>query len=495
MRAARQSVRVTIVGGGYSGAAAAVQLARGCGTRLAITIVEPRAEVGRGVAYSTDDPDHRLNGSLDNHLLDPAEPEALRRWCERHDVLARDPDALASNGRIYLRRGDFGAYLAETALAAVAGTGSALSHDRDVATGIRASASGFDVLTARGAVHPSDLVVIATGNGGPRLSAPLAPALAAHPAVIADPMDLTRIRSIPPTAGVLLVGSGLTALDVISTLLRRGHEQPIVSISRHGLRPRPQRPPSAETSVARLLARIEGEVPAFVSAAGTPPTARGLLHALRARIRQGEREGEDWYRAFDDLRDVVWQVWPGLAPEQKARFLRRLRPWYDAHRFRSPPQNEAIVADAERRGVVTFVTGRLRTAEALGDAIRVQWDDGCCPGGTRTERFDAVVNCTGLDPSCGARENPFLAEVLGQRLITVDACGMGFAVDAQCRPIAADGAANPRLRIVGPPTAGTFGDPLGVLFIAPQIRRMLPGVFADLGLAHAAGRTDRLSVA
>jgi uncharacterized NAD(P)/FAD-binding protein YdhS len=237
-----------------------------------------------------------------------------------------------------------------------------------------------------------------------------------------------------------------------------------------------------------LLARIEGEVPAFIREAGTPLTTRALTRALRRRIEEDRRAGENWYRAFDDLRDVVWQVWPLLAPAEKARFLRWLRPWYDMHRFRSPPQNEAMVAEAEQRGLVTFETGQLASAEAAHDGIRVvcrsrprQGHSGAGSGGSQFSTHDVVVNCTGLDPTCGARANPFLAALLAQGVIRIDDCGLGFAVDAQCRPIAAGGAVDPRIRIVGPPTAGTFGDPLGVLFIAPQIRRMLPGVLASLG--------------
>lgn len=464
MATSRRNLRITIVGGGYSGAAAAVQLARAAPAPLAITVVEPRERVGPGLAYSAPDPDHRLNGALDNHLLDPGEPESLRLWCERRRILAGDPEALAPNGRVYLRRADFGAYLAEATPAAVEGAGSSFRHARTTAVAIRAGGSGFDVLTQDGDVLAGDMVVIATGNGGVRLPASLAP-LASHPALVPDPMDLGRVRAIPRGARVLVVGTGLTALDVISTLVRAGHRGPITAISRHGLRPRSQRPPSAEGGggMARLLARIEGEVPAFVRAAGAAPTARGLLRALRNRIREAQGDGESWYAPFDDLRDVVWQVWPTMASAQKRRFLRWLRPWYDVHRFRSPPQNEAIVREAEARGQVAFTTVSRHRREG-GDPAA----------------FDAIVNCAGLDSSFGARDNPFLADLLAQGLARADDCGLGFAVDAQCRPVGAGGAAHPRLRMVGPPTAGAFGDPLGALFIAPQIRRMLPGVFADL---------------
>jgi len=105
---------VTIVGGGYSAATAAVQLVRASEQPVAITIVEPGEEVGRGLAYSTTDADHRLNGTLENHLLDPADPGHFARWCADQQIAVRDPDAIGPHGTLFVRRHDFGAFVAET---------------------------------------------------------------------------------------------------------------------------------------------------------------------------------------------------------------------------------------------------------------------------------------------------------------------------------------------------------------------------------------------
>jgi uncharacterized NAD(P)/FAD-binding protein YdhS len=67
-----------------------------------------------------------------------------------------------------------------------------------------------------------------------------------------------------------------------------------------------------------------------------------------------------------------------------------------------------------------------------------------------------------------------------QGWLVPDATGVGFAVDAKCRPLDASGVPSDRVRVIGPPTAGAFGDPRGAMFIAAQVRRMLPGVFASL---------------
>ncbi len=480
-------MRIAIVGGGYSGASAAVQLLRRSPARLAITIVEPRAEVGYGLAYGADDPDHRLNGTPANHMVDPEDPAQFQRWCIERGLLTKDPDAIASDGSIFVRRQDFGRFVADVVRANAAHpvTGSAIRHVRDVAIDALSHPDSFRVVTAENAPIEADLLIVATGNPLARFPAPFDRELAAHPAAIAAPGDLQRVRAIATDARVLVLGSGLTALDVLSTLVRDGHVAPITVVSRRGLRPRPQRPAPAsraDASPGALLERIEGPVAPFILAAGNPTTIRALLMALRNRIREVERDGANWYDAFDDLRDVVWQVWPRLDAREKARFLRKLRLWYDAHRFRAPPQNDAIVRNAERRGVVVFRTARVQSVAVTdGDGpIRVALRE----RGTQTSQivnFDTVVNCTGLDPAAGARDNPFLVALINRGLLTIDSSGLGFAVDAQCRAIGANGASCDRLRVVGPPTAGTMGDPLGAIFIAAQIRRALPGIFTALG--------------
>jgi uncharacterized NAD(P)/FAD-binding protein YdhS len=453
---------VTIVGGGLTGAAAALQLAR-ARPDLAITVLEPREELGRGIAYTAPDPDHRLNAAPEGHTLDPDDSGDLRRWIAATGVLASDPEAVAANGVVFVRRHDYGRYIGERVR-----EHPGIRHRRDAAIDVVPARASVTVRTAAGAALESELVVIATGNARPRLPAPL-DRLAGHPAVIEDPSDLARIRAIASDARVLLVGGALTALDIASTLVRLGHRGHITVISRRGLRPRAHRNAPPSPDAPSVFQRTQGPLPAFVLAAGSPPSVRRLLRALRRRIAEVEAAGGEWQTAFDELRDVVWRLWPAIAPEDKRRFQHRLRQWYDVHRFRAPPQNLALVEAAERAGIVCYRTARIASAESIDGAIVV---DG--------ESYDAIVNCTGLDPAAGVAGNPVLAAMVERGLLTRDPSGLGFAVDAECRPIGAGGAAEARLRVLGPPTAGMFGDPLGAPFIVPQVRRALPGMLAML---------------
>jgi uncharacterized NAD(P)/FAD-binding protein YdhS len=481
------SIPIIIVGGGFTGAATAVQLVRASEAPLDVAVVEPAADLGRGAAYSSTDPDHRLNGSAGTHMVDPLEADALVRWCESTRLLERDPEALAPNGHLYVRRSDFGRFVGETVAAnARRPNGSAIRHVRDRAIGVTRTEGGWNVALAGGMRLDARMLVAATGNGGMRLLWPFHPALASHPAVVADPFDAERIRTIARGARVLVIGAGLTALDILSTLVRRGHTQPLTVLSRHGLRPRPQRPPNPDSTAARLFERIDGPIPDFI--ADTKPTARAFIRALRRRIAQAQAAGGDWYGPFDDLRDSVWKVWPMLDTVEKKRFLRRARPWYDAHRFRTPPQNDALVGEAEANGGVVYRRGRLQEAAAEGRAVRVRWLENS-NGETVEGVFEAVINCTGLDAACGASDNPFLSSLIAAGLLRRDPTGFGFQVDAQCRAIGSGARPVERLHVLGPPTAGTFGDPLGVLFIAPQIRRAMPGMIREV--ARAARASER----
>ncbi|MGE0796943.1 MAG: FAD/NAD(P)-binding protein [Lautropia sp.] len=466
--------RVAIVGGGFSGATAAVQLVRRSDMPVAVCIFEPRESLGRGLAYSSDDPDHRLNGVLDGHVLDPEDPYEFERWWHER-VGDRDAEAFAPNGSVFARRSDFGAFLG-SALADYRTANAVGSTIRHVRQSVRGVDSGDDrpvVRTGDGCEHPADMVVLATGNAMPEPAALFSRAGGDPAGIVVSPYDDIALRSIAPTAKVLVVGSGLTALDILTTLLRAGHETPIDVVSRRGLRPHPNRLTSevSPRSEPHLISLIDGPLPPYL--ADFSPSVRWLTRRLRLEIRRSIQNGATWHEPFDALRNVVWKVWPQLPPSEQRRFLRRLRSWYDVHRFRAPPQNDVFVRAAEAEGTVRFRAARVSAVQVREKQLEVELIEPATGTASKT-RYDAVVNCTGLDPASGAKGNPLLETLLARGTLTVDASGTGFAVDARCRPIAASGEAASRLYAIGPPTTGTFGDPLGSIFIAAQVQRLVP---------------------
>lgn len=483
--------RIAVIGGGFTGAAFALQALKEVGEPLSVVIVEPRAELGAGLAYSTEDPDHRLNAPGEIHFAVPDALDGFLRWFSETGGFARDPEAAAPGGGLFPRRREFGAYVADLVrphLAEAAGA-PGIEHLRARAAEVHERDGAMAVALDGGEALDADVVVLATGNRPAPPPRPFDGALGSHKAVLAAPWDPALLRAIAPDARVLLLGTSQTALDVIATLVRQGHRGPITAVSRRGRRPHARAAPG-DGPPPSPWDRLTGPMPEFLAAAGPPTTVLGLMRTLRARCREAEAAGETWHGPFDELRDAVWRIWPMIPAADQRRFLRHLRPWYDVHRFRMPPQTEALVARAEADGLVAFRAARPVSAEADGAEVRVAFRDRGAAG-LRSEAFDAVINCTGT--VAGPGDDPLSRALELSGIVRPHPTGLGWEVDAECRAVGGDGRARERVFVFGPPSVGTFGDPIGSPFIVAQIHRAMPAVRA--ALASAAGQASRIETA
>jgi len=488
--------RALIVGGGYTGVCLAIQLVRQTSQPLDITLIEPRAQLGQGMAYSTTDPDHRLNAPTYVHTAIPQEAWHFTRWCQAQGLNQQDPQALHADGARYMRRSDFARYLAQTLQDHAQVNGCRISHCEDLALDAQRTATGWQISTQGGQILQAGMLLLATGNPPLRLPTPFTGEWRAHPAVIENSLDTQRLKAIRPDARVLVLGGGLTARDALATLLGQGHAGPVVVMSRRGLMPKPQGPVLPVLSQidspgvldqlpgAVLMDRLANPVPDFLQAAGPAPTVRALLRALRKRIRQVSAQGVGWTVPFDELRDALWQLWPRLPLAQKQRFFQRLRVWYDVHRFRSVPQTDSAVQKALASGQLQFWAGQVQSVSASGTGVLLSLSrKGEGGRHSSAEAFDVVVNCTGLDTAAGLAENPLLQALSARGHVRLDDARMGLAVDAQCCALNAQGQSQADLRVLGPATLGTFGDPIGAMFIGGHVARTVPDM---LRVVHGA---------
>lgn len=483
--------RIVVVGGGYTAATLAVQLVRATDVPLELLVIEPRCEIGRGLAYSTADPEHRLNGPMDSHGLDPSRPDELRKWCARTGVFDRDPGCLAPNGHVFLRRSHLGAFASHTIAqhAFDQRSGSRIVHVRDVATSVMRTDRHFRVQTRHHGDLDAQMLFIATGNAEPSLPAPFPPDSRPHPSVVANPFGSAGIGYVQPNARALVVGAGLTSLDVVSTLLRIGRCSEILVVSRRGLRPSQHAPvilgtsPITSEQDLTRLPNPDAAIPSFLKR--EPLNILCWYKALRREVERVIAAGGTWHEPFDAARDAVRKLWPLLPAHEQRRFLRRLRLLYDVHRFRAPPMNDRAVRLAEAQGRVRFAAATLVRVDARPGSQTV--DVEMIEAGTdeRTRRtFDLVVNCTGVDFSTGWRSNPVLASLADEGMLRLHVNGWGFDVGENCEARDGRGDLQPLMRVLGPPSAGTFGDSVAVVFIAAQVRRIVPDLTRTLESLH-----------
>lgn len=472
--------RVVVIGGGFTGAIAAIHLARQATAPLDIQVIEPRSEVGRGVAFSATDPDHRLNSLANLHVVYPEDPLHFEHWLEQVGRLDSDPDIRAQNGSIIARRSDFGDYMREQFAAHVAGnsSGSKIRHVRNRALAIRRRDQDFLVEIEDGSALVSELVIVATNNEQPAtLEAFASLAAERHPRYIANPWEMAGLSDVEDESQVLIIGAGLTAADVAATVLRDKPKATIDVISRSGIRPA-SRVRAKASAPLPLWDRINQVPSLFEQKHGKLTSVQNILMALRCEIRELEALGKPWQLAFDDVRDSARTLWMQLPLEEKKRFQRHLRRRYDSCRFRHAPQTEEIVDAAVAGGRLRFHRGRILRASAASNGIEVVWYHDAS-GGERSCAYQAVVNCTGPATRPDKMNNPLLQSMIANGIAIVAPLGIGLDVDEHCRVISATGEAQSGLYAFGALTFATFGYALAGPFIVDQVVRVVPDILSD----------------
>lgn len=94
MRPSQGGLTVAIAGGGFGGAAVADHLARHSAFREGqIVVFEPRAHLGRGLAYDTNNDAHRVNVPANRLSLDIEDDDHFVRWLDRNDERLRSRSA------------------------------------------------------------------------------------------------------------------------------------------------------------------------------------------------------------------------------------------------------------------------------------------------------------------------------------------------------------------------------------------------------------------
>jgi uncharacterized NAD(P)/FAD-binding protein YdhS len=437
---------VAIVGAGFSGVMTAVHLLRGASPRsLRVLMVNRSGAMARGVAYGTNSPAHLLNVPAGKMSALPDDPTHFVHFAQ-----SRDP---AIGAGTFVRRSIYGEYL-EHLLAESAANRPAGSLEQVVTEvrGVEPDRAWASILTADGRRITVDRVVMAVGHYPPAHPPGFSATFVASRHYIRDPWTPGAMDSVLTMAPVLLVGTGLTTLDVALALQARGVPGAI-AVSRRGLLPRTHDPKVPAAEPAHRPAALE-----------TENTACGYARVVREQI---ERLGSsaNWRQVVDSLRAITPQLWQRLGPVEKERFMRHLRPFWEVHRHRASPETGAAIERLLKSGWLSVCAGRFAGAEIVGDAaevaVRVRGSSE-----RRTFRVGAVLNCTGPATDVRTAGDPLLDALFHWGQARPDPLGLGIDVAENGAVISASGEASRVLYYVGPLIRARDGEGTAV----PELR-------------------------
>src|SRR5271168_2255134 len=443
-------IRVAIVGGGAAGVLAAVHLRRGT-PDAQITLIDASGRPGCGAAYGTDDPTHLLNVPAPRMSAWPDDPEHFSRWLDERAVTPAES---------FAPRLAYGRYL----------------QDQLVTADVRIESAEVIGLTpsqpARLALNDgrelsADSVVLASGrplSGMPdSLERAFAPVLAegADGRVVLDPWApgaLAALGARRPVS-VLVIGSGLTGVDVALHLTARGTA--VTLLSRHGALPRRFRATGAPTELPHVDA-----LPAEVS-------LEQLRAALAADLAHAREASLDWRQVIDAVRPRTARLWRSLGWEDQRRFLREdLRQW-DILRHRMPPTIADAVHAAIDSGQLNIEAGEVADVSLRGSGVElvVTTSDRSV-----RRRGDAVVVAAGAAWDRRSLHRSTLWEnLLATDVASLHPCGVGVRLDADGYLIDGAGGTVPDIVCLGSIRQGEEWETTAI----PEIRAQAAAI-ADL---------------
>ncbi len=445
---------IAIVGAGFTGTMLAVHLIELTDRPLQIFLFDRAAAFGNGAAYSTPNARHLLNVRVENMSAYDSDPGHFVRWLDARET-ARGTDSVSNPSlRTFVSRGLYGDYLRDTfetarqkaaALATVVNVNAEIAH-------LKIEGERVELTTADGERFDVDGAMLCLGNFPPALSFDADFSTKDSRRYISNPWHMEAYDRIGADDSVVIFGTGLSMIDVALELHSRHHRGRITAVSRRGFLP--------------ISHQAATPYPSFLDKDYLPASARDALRIVRQEVAKAAESGLNWRSVIDSLRPHTQSLWRNLPLEERRRFLRHVRPYWEIHRHRIAPVVATELDALQRSGQLAVVAGRMTGLNAGDDAFAIDirrkgTDD------IHTVRGTWLINCSGPQIAYDLIRDPLIRSLLDSGQARPDSLRLGFDVTDDYRLIGKDGAAAAALFAIGPPIRGNLWETTAV----PDIRK------------------------
>lgn len=447
---------IIIIGGGFSGTMLAIQLhLQNEELPLKIRIVENRATVSHGIAYSTDKDFHLLNVRAGRMSAFPNKPDHFVQWLEENKI------PLSASG--HMPRKIYGRYLKDLLDSILKAHSSYTDIEiiRDEATDLEIENRKVQVMLQSGKSIQADKVALALGNYSPAALSIFSdePPLNYCP----DPWTCNYLDRIKSNDTVLIVGTGLTMVDTCMSLSDNLHKGKIICLSTHGYIP--------------FADSVNGPYPAFYDELKDEKSVLKIYAVIKKHIANALNRGIDWRSVVDSLRPYTASIWNLLPEKEKGIFMKHLYRIWNVSRHRIPPASDEVIWSMKRSGQLKIIAGKLTRVQSANKALNLEYTT---KSSRRPENISAdfVINCTGPQMNYQKIAHPLVQNLLEKNYIYPGPLNIG--IDAQADGKILSERSGGTLYTLGPPLTGVLMESTAVPEIRKQAHSLAQKIIYDL---------------
>lgn len=460
------TLRIGIIGGGFCGALTAVHLLRNNRDDISLLLFDAANDPGKGVAYSTYTASHLLNVKAKNMSAFPEDPEHFVRWLLNREAVGNVEKEMIAES--YQPRATYGTYLAELFSHECRHSAERLQVIRKRVTGFRKSGTLHLLTAADGSEYEVDRTVLATGNFAPGKPKGVPLAFTSSKLYFSDPWSKQAVMSYGDNRPVLIVGTGLTMVDVVQGLREEGYEGKIVALSPKGF---------------RILSHRDYEPqPQILDALHPPYRLDEVFRLFRKHIREVHARGVSGEAVVDAVRSKTSDIWASFSLEEKKRFMAHLRHLWGLARHRLPKEIHTMIQSEIDRGLLSVRPGRILDIHEENGAATVTFFNRDMAA-IEQLTVGRVINCTGPQSDVRRMEDPLLRSLLESGLITPDPLDLGLRCDHDGHPIGSDDTIEPSLIVLGSLLKGDRWESTAV----PELRKQAQAAAGKLSTGNNLG--------
>jgi len=424
---------IAIIGGGASGTLTAIHLLHAAAARqhpLRVVLIDRLGRHGLGEAYSTTNPAHFLNALTARMSGVAGDPDHLLRWA-----------AAAGLGDLeFLPRPQFGRYLQDTLADAErrAAPLCRLTQITSEVLGLRPGTGGRPMrLQLADASIEADYAILATGNPAPSTPVPFPDS----PWCITNPWAPRALDAVRDGQPVVILGTGLTMLDVATTVTGNDPRTSVRAVSRHGMLPQVHRGNAGPADALWLPT---------LSDTGDPLRLPELIWQVRSAMASRPNH---WQDVVDAVRPHIPDLWRRLPDRDKRLFVRHVARYWEVHRHRMPPATARRITELRCTGRLSVLRGRVTgvSATAGPGRLRIRVDQ---DGSVTNLPAGWLVNATGPGTDLTQTADPLLRDLLSRGLARPDPLRLGLDATPDGAVLSAAGTPSPTLLTLGPPLRG-----------------------------------------